>query len=307
MMWDLMKFKKVYLLFSVVVLLPGVLSLIFFGLNLAIDFTGGAVFEYKTDLSDKSSIEEIKNIFAEKGVEIKQLSEEDTDTLIIKTGPMDNNLSDEINATILEDLSDKSISQSSFESLGPSIGKEMTAKALRAVGYASLGILLYITFAFRNVAKPYSGFRFGVSALVAMLHDALMLVGLFSILGRFAGVEVDILFITAVLTVIGFSVHDTIVVFDRIRENLNKLPVGWSFERVVNFSLVETLNRSFATSLTVLITLLALFLLGGASIRTFVLALLLGILSGTFSSIFTASPLLVLWEEKMAKKKIKRD
>ena len=132
-----------------------------------------------------------------------------------------------------------------------------------------------------------------------MLHDTFLLVGVFSILGKISGVEVDSLFITAVLTVIGFSIHDSIVVFDRIRENLKKLPTSWDFEQVVNFSIVETLNRSFATSLTVFVTLLSLFILGGQSIKYFVLALLIGILSGTYSSIFTASPILVMWEDKI--------
>ena len=135
-----------------------------------------------------------------------------------------------------------------------------------------------------------------------MLHDALMLLGAFSILGKIFRIEIDALFITAMLTVIGFSVHDSIVVFDRIRENLKKLPTSLSFEYVVNYSIVETLNRSFATSLTVLMTLLSLIVLGGESIRYFVLALLIGIISGTYSSIFTASPILVIWEELKSRK-----
>jgi preprotein translocase subunit SecF len=129
-----------------------------------------------------------------------------------------------------------------------------------------------------------------------MLHDALVVLGIFSILGHFFNIEIDALFITAVLTVIGFSVHDTIVVFDRIRENLKKLPGSWGFSQIVNYSLVETLNRSLATSLTVIITLMALFLLGGESIRYFTLVLLIGIVSGTYSSIFNASAF-VIWEE----------
>ena len=136
-----------------------------------------------------------------------------------------------------------------------------------------------------------------------MFHDAVLVIGIFSILGYFFGTEVDALFITAVLTIIGFSVHDTIVVFDRIRENLKKMPQSWGFEKIVNFSIVETLNRSLATSLTVIITLSSLYVLGGESIKDFVLAMLIGIISGTYSSIFTASPILVLWEERSKKKR----
>ena len=153
--------------------------------------------------------------------------------------------------------------------------------------------MLYIAFAFRNIPPPMTSWQFGVVAIVAMLHDALLLVGMFSILGVVAGVEIDSLFITAVLTVIGFSVHDTIVVFDRIRENLRR--ERGTFEGIVNTSILETLARSLNTSLTVLLALLALYLVGGDSIKLFVLALLVGIASGTYSSILTASPLLVTW------------
>jgi preprotein translocase subunit SecF len=150
---------------------------------------------------------------------------------------------------------------------------------------------------------PLFQFQFGASAVLAMLHDAFVVLGIFSILGHFMQVEIDALFITAILTVLGFSVHDTIVVFDRIRENLNKLPRTYSFEEVTNYSVVETLSRSIATSLTVVITLLSLYLLGGESIKVFVLAMLIGIISGTYSSIFNAAPILVIWENYIIKKR----
>jgi preprotein translocase subunit SecF len=157
----------------------------------------------------------------------------------------------------------------------------------------SAAIVLYIAFAFRNTPPPVSPWGFGLMAIVALLHDALFLLGLFSLLGHFFEIEIDALFVTAILTVIGFSVHDTIVVFDRIRENLRR--ERGDFETIVNHSILETIARSVNTSLTVLLTLLALFLFGGHSIKMFVLALLIGIASGTYSSIFTASPLLVTW------------
>ncbi|MBI4099658.1 protein translocase subunit SecF [Candidatus Microgenomates bacterium] len=182
------------------------------------------------------------------------------------------------------------------ETVGPVIGKETTANAIYSVGLASLAIILYIAYAFRGIPKPYSSWKFGVAAVVALLHDVLVVVGVFSLLGHFAGVQVDALFVTALLTVIGFSVHDTIVVFDRIRENLRKL--SGPFSQIVNQSLLETLARSLSTSLTVLLTLLALLLFGGETIRYFVLALFIGVFSGTYSSIFNAAPLLVIWEEK---------
>jgi preprotein translocase subunit SecF len=167
----------------------------------------------------------------------------------------------------------------------------------------STAIVLYIAFAFRNVPAPASSWSFGFMAIAALLHDALFLLGVFSLLGHFLKVEVDALFVTAVLTVIGFSVHDTIVVFDRIRENLRR--DKGSFEQIVNNSILETIARSVNTSVTVLLTLLALFLFGGESIRMFVLALLIGVASGTYSSIFNASPLLVTlhnWRVKRLEK-----
>lgn len=182
------------------------------------------------------------------------------------------------------------------ETVGPVIGAETTRNALISVGFASLAIILYIAYAFREIPKPYSPWKFGIAAVVALLHDVLVVMGIFSILGHFYNVEIDSLFVTALLTVIGFSVHDTIVVFDRIRENLRKS--SGSFSQIVNQSLLETLGRSVSTSITVLLTLLALILFGGETIRWFVVALFIGIFSGTYSSIFNAAPLLVLWEER---------
>lgn len=184
------------------------------------------------------------------------------------------------------------------ETVGPVIGAETTRNAIFSIGIASLAIIAYIAYAFREIPKPYSSWKFGVTAVVALLHDVLVVVGIFSLLGHFYGVKVDALFVTAILTVIGFSVHDTIVVFDRIRENLRKTAGKISFTQVVNESLLQTLGRSLSTSLTVLFTLLALILFGGETIRYFVLALFIGVFSGTYSSIFNAAPLLVLWEER---------
>ncbi|GAC1343025.1 MAG: hypothetical protein NVSMB27_02520 [Ktedonobacteraceae bacterium] len=178
-------------------------------------------------------------------------------------------------------------------SVSPSVASETTLRAFLAVLTASVCILLYIWFSFRNVAKPW---RYGACAIIALLHDVLVVLGVFSILGWTLNIQIDTLFITAVLTVVGFSVHDTIVVFDRIRENMQRR-TSETFEQVVNASLVQTMARSLNTSLTVLFTLTALTLFGGVTIRIFTLALLIGIFSGTYSSIFNASMLLVIWEK----------
>ena len=189
------------------------------------------------------------------------------------------------------------------ESVGPSVGQEVATRAAAAVALAAIGIMGYITYAFRGVAHA---FRYGVAAIIALLHDVLVVVGIEAIFGHFLGWEVDALFLTALLTVIGFSVHDTIVVFDRIREN-SRLYKRLPYETLVNHSIVQTLARSINTQLTVMITLFSLALFGGITIRHFVLILLIGVLSGTYSSIFNAAPILVVWENKEWRNWFRRD
>jgi preprotein translocase subunit SecF len=194
----------------------------------------------------------------------------------------------------MEKRFDSQVTIRRFDSVGPAVGKEVATRAAGAVALAAVGILAYITFAFRGV--PHAS-RFGTAAILAMLHDVAVVIGVEAILGHFLGWEVDALFLTALLTVIGFSVHDTIVVFDRIRENsqaYRRLP----FETVVNHSIVQTLDRSLNTQLVVMFTLFALALFGGDTIRHFVIILLVGVFSGTYSSIFNAAPVLVVWENR---------
>ncbi|MEK9209494.1 MAG: protein translocase subunit SecF, partial [Patescibacteria group bacterium] len=183
-----------------------------------------------------------------------------------------------------------------FVAIGPVIGRELKQKSLLALILVGLMIIAYIAFAFRKVSKPVSSWKYGVTAVLALVHDVLIPTGVFSFLGHFYGLEIDILFVTALLTILGFSVHDTIVVFDRIRENLKKRKED-SFEKAVNASVNQTLTRSVNTSLTVLFALLALFFLGSQSIKYFSLTLILGVSFGTYSSIFLASPLLVSWQK----------
>lgn len=297
---DLMKYKFWYLGLSALIIIPGIVSLMVFGLRTSIDFTGGSVLKFSRSLVvwDRSKIEEV---FSEKETEIVQITFDDGGkTAIVRTKPIDVNKNQEIKSSLV--ALGGGISQTSFETVGPSIGAETARKSLIAFIVACVGIVFYIAYAFRNVPKPYSGLRFGVSAILAMVHDALLVLGVFSILGHFEGVEIDPMFITALLTIIGFSVHDTIVVFDRVRENLGRFK-GKNLEWIANYSLLETMRRSIATSATVVITLTALFVFGGASIKWFVLALLVGVVSGTYSSIFNATPVLVIWEEFLARRK----
>ena len=189
-----------------------------------------------------------------------------------------------------------------FDTIGPIVGKELRTQSFIAIGLTALGIVLYLAWAFRRVSKPIASWKYGVVAVSAFIHDVTIPVGVFAFLGHFYGVAVDSFFITALLTVMGFSVHDTIVIFDRIRENLAKLKSSESYEVTVNRSVNETISRSINTSLTVLMVLLAIFFFGGVTTKYFSLALIVGIIFGTYSSIFVASPLLVIWEKAQRKK-----
>lgn len=291
---NLMKYKIWYFVFSLLIILPGLYFLITSGLKLGIDFTGGALLEYKFEKN--ISVDELKKQVSSQGIEIGQITSSSDKTYIIRTKPIEQN---KING-LKSYLSDKfgKVEEQRVEFVGPVIGNELRQKALMAVGLASLTIVLYIAFSFRKIPKPASSWRFGIAAALALVHDILVVVGAFAILGKFLGVEIDTLFVTALLTVIGFSVHDTIVVFDRIRENLTK-HVGKKFIEVANLSVVQTLGRSLNTSLTVIFVLLAMLLFGGETLKWFIVALLVGMISGTYSSIFNATTLLVWWEEKL--------
>lgn len=194
------------------------------------------------------------------------------------------------------------IGEKRFDAIGPTVGAELKRRAILAVALAIFAIIAYIAWAFRAVSSRMASWKYGIATLVALVHDVAIPVGAFSALGHFKGIEVDPLFITALLTVLGFSVHDTIVVFDRIRENLQGGKSAESFPAVVNRSINETLVRSLMTSFTVLMALFAIFFLGGASTKYFALALIIGITFGTYSSIFVASPILVMWNNSLDKK-----
>jgi preprotein translocase subunit SecF len=298
MLWDVVGKKMWYFALSGLIIIPGIVALALWGLNLGIDFTGGTLLELGFEKSvDKNAL---ISVIKEKGVEVASVTPTSANAYLVRTKPLD----DSTRKAILEAVGNKigKVNQVSVETIGPTIGAELLRKAILGVAIASLMIVLYIAFAFRSVPKPASSWRFGICAVVALLHDAILVIGIFAILGHFLGVEVDLLFLTALLTIIGFSVHDTIVVFDRIRENLHK-GVGTSFADTVNHSIMQTLDRSINTSLTVVLVLLAVLLFGGASIRWFTVALLVGIVSGTYSSIFNASALLVLWQEWGEKRK----
>jgi preprotein translocase subunit SecF len=290
-----MKYKWIYFAISLIVLVPGLFSLFVYKLRPSIDFTGGTLLEIqipnpKIELSN----EKILDLVRKENIDIGSVQPSSDNTYLLRTKVIDKDQNEKLKTALSAELGD--VVEKRFETVGPTVGEELTRKAILAVLIASAAVVVYIAWTFRHVPKPYSSWKFGASAVVSLVHDALMVLGLFSILGHFYQVEIDALFVTAMLTIIGFSVHDTIVVFDRVRENLPKMPKS-TFEEVVDFSLGETLVRSLNTSVTIMLTLTSLLLFGGESIRWFTLALLIGIISGTYSSIFNAPPLLVVWEK----------
>jgi preprotein translocase subunit SecF len=285
--------RYLYFLISGIVIIPGLLALLFWGLPLSIDFTGGSLLEISFDAGKMPQPADIVALFAQNGIQDTQVQTTGNNTLSITSKEIDETTKTKL-VTAMGTKYNSAINVLQFNTVGPSIGLEVTQGATLAVLAAALVILGYITFAFRGI--PHA-FRFGTAAIIAMLHDVAVVIGVAALLGHFLGWEVDALFLTALLTVIGFSVHDTIVVFDRIRENEN-IYRSLSFEAVVNHSVVQTLDRSINTQLTVMMTLFALALFGGLTIRHFVIILLVGVFSGTYSSIFNASPILVVWENK---------
>ncbi|MBI3732486.1 MAG: protein translocase subunit SecF [Chloroflexi bacterium] len=281
-----------YFALSLLVIIPGLISLTANGLRLSISFTSGSLLEVRfTDLQSKSiSIPDIRSVYEERVSGEPLIQTSGADTVLVRSKVIDQQTKTAIEKE-LESRYGKLI-ELSFETVGPEVSQEVTRNAALAVMIASVGILLYITIAFLRVDKPY---RYGIAAIVAMLHDVAVVVGLASIFGVLFNWEVDALFLTALLTIIGFSVHDTIVVFDRIRENAARRR-DETFEAVVNHSIVQTLDRSINTQLTVSLTLLALALFGGVTVRNFIITLMIGVLSGTYSSIFNAAQILVAWE-----------
>jgi preprotein translocase subunit SecF len=297
---NLIKYRYWYFAISLLVIIPGVLALIIWGLPLGIDFTGGSLLEVTFKSGTPPTIAQVETIYNNLSTSTTDIANPEvqplgTDGLSIRSREMN----DATKATVVAALKSQygggqDVVIQNFNQVTASVGAEVARAAALAVVMASLAILLYIWYAFRKVNHPL---RFGVAAIIATIHDTLVVLGMGALLGHFLGWQVDSLFLTALLTVIGFSVHDDIVVFDRIRENSN-IYRRIDFETVVNHSIVQTMDRSINTQLTVMITLLALALFGGDTIHHFVVILLIGVFSGTYSSIFNASPILVVWENR---------
>ena len=283
--------RQWFFLISLVVILPGIAFLILApGLKPGIDFTGGSTIQL--EFVDPVRQEDLRLRLADMGHPDATVQNLGDDTFFIRTKLLTDEQKEALVDGLKAALSPNGVSILSFDLVSPIVARETVINSFWAVLAAAAGIFIYVWWAFRNVPRP---FRYGAAAIIALVHDTVVVIGLFAILGELMGIEVNTMFLIALLTVIGYSVNDTIVVFDRLRENVLLYP-NRSFVDTVNISLSETIGRSMNTSLTLLFTLLALFLFGGTTIKTFLLVLLIGVVAGTYSSIAIASQVLVAWE-----------
>lgn len=284
-----MRLKPLYFLISGAALVLSLYSIFVWGFKPSIDFTGGTVIEYQ--FADPTTPEMLRTVLSTKAkeYEVKDIIALTDKNIQLKFAPDFSQEKAEMLSLVMAESFSGKPNVVRFETVGPAFSQEILNKTYTAIGIASIGILLWVAVQFKSI-------KFGVSAILAMLHDSIILLGTFAILGHYKGVEIDILFVTAMLTVLSFSVHDTIVVYDRIRESTKRFG-DIPFLLLANKAVSETMVRSVNNSLTIIFMLFALFLMGGASIKWFVFALLVGTISGTYSSPFVAVPLLVVWEE----------
>ena len=286
---EIIKYRKIYFSISLILFLGSLISLLVFGLKLGIDFTGGSLMEIEFS-QERLSNQEIQEKLND--LELGQISFQPTGEkgLILKLKDID----EETHQNILMRIGQGQITEKRFESIGPLIGQELKSKAFWAIILSLIFIVIYIAWAFRKVSQPVASWQYGLVAITALFHDLFITIGFFSLFSHFIMIEIGLPFVAAFLTILGYSVNNSIVIFDRARENL--LRTNWTdFKEVINKSVSQSLTRCLNTALTTLFVLLAIFFLGGQSIKYFSLALIIGIIIGTYSSIFITSSLIVVW------------
>ena len=305
-MLQIIKHRNIWFTFSGLLVTGSIIVFAVWGLKLGIDFTGGSLLELQFSIArpDNSRIAESLSAIDLGEVTVQPIGDQN---VILRFADVDEAKHQQVLQTLNEKLSDQTnpaepiFQEQRFDSIGPTIGRELRTKTVWAILIVLGAIIAYVAWAFRKVSKPVASWKYGVIAVIALFHDIMITIGTFSVLGHVYGTEVNATFAAALLTILGYSVNDTIVIFDRIRENLIRR-VGEAFEDTVQFSLNQVMTRSVNTSLTVLMTLFAILLLGGPSLRLFALALVVGLSFGTYSSIFLASPLLIVTQKLQTKK-----
>ncbi len=285
--------KKIWFSISGILVIASILALLVWGLNLGIDFSGGTLVEFQFDevLPENNEIKDALQDMNLKDLSVASLADKN---VILRFKNVEGGDHAKITNTLKEKF--EGVEELNFEEVGPTIGKELKKKSIDALIIVIIAIVFYVAWAFRKVSKPVASWKYGVAAIIALIHDILIVAGVFAVLGKFCGVEVGVSFIAALLTILGYSVNDTIVVFDRARGNLFK-GGRETFEEVINRSINETISRSLNTSITTFLALWAVYAFGGESIKYFMLALMIGVIVGTYSSIFIAGPLIVAWEK----------
>lgn len=290
MSFNFVKFRKIFFIFSGLLIIGCFSCLILFGLKLGIDFTGGSILEIEYK-NARPSNQEIRDSLS--SLDLGDFSVQPTGDkgVILRT----KDLSSDLYQQVLGKLQGKGdMEEKRFESIGPVVGKELREKTIILIIAGLLAMLVYISVAFRKVSKPVNSWQYGIASILMLSHDVLIPLGVFSILGKFYGVQITIPIIAALLTIVGYAINNVVVVYDRMRENILRSGKS-SFDEITNSSINQTLTRQLSTSLTTLFPLLAIFFLGGATLKYFALALILGISAGTYSSIFLAAPILVSW------------
>ncbi len=295
------KYAKVWYTISALTVLVAVIAIATWGLKLGIDFTGGSLLEMSFS-KNRPTVEVVQKSLEASGLKQYVVQGSGSDRYFIRTSFLSEDQHQALAKKFQADfgLNGNVVHEESFETIGSAVSDQLRSRAIGAIIWVNIAIIIYVAYAFRGVSRPVASWKYGALAIVALIHDILVVVGVFAFLGRFMGVEIETDFVLALLTVLGFSVTDTIVVYDRIRENIVH-HTAENFPETVNVALNETLMRSMNTTLTVLLPLFALYFLGGESIHNFALALLIGMASGAYSSIFIASPLLVLvdrWQKR---------
>ncbi|HNV97385.1 MAG TPA: protein translocase subunit SecF [bacterium] len=328
---EIIKNSKHFIRISIILIVLSIVSISIFGLKLGTDFTGGSMLIVEFKDIERPSIPDINQVLEEIQIEkaqiqpmegnqysirMQDITEEKHQEILSKlnqkfstasagTQPQTIQATTEdgqiINIPINMGAQNNNVVEQKFDSVGPIIGNELKVKAFWAIILSLIAISLYIAYVFRHVSMPVESWKYGIASLIALAHDVIIVTGVFAVLGKFLNVEVDSFFITAMLTILGYSINDTIVTFDRIRENLHK-KTNLTFKELVNHSVNETIARSFNTSFTTFLVLAAIFFLGGSTVKYFALALMLGITIGTYSSIFIASPVLIMFYNMKFKK-----
>lgn len=290
-MKNILNYKWIFLGFSGALMLLSLISIVIFGLKPGIDFTGGSLWQIRAGAGANEGmiIQSLKDLGAEDAVVYRETS---SDSFLVKLKPT----SEEEHQRYLKGLGEKfsPVEEMRFESIGPTIGDQLRSRAFTVVILVLCAISLYIAFSFRKVSKPIASWKYGIVTLITLFHDALIPLGLLAVLGKYKGIEIDTNFVVALLVIIGFSVHDTIVVFDRIRENILIHKGKKDFDVIVGESIAQTIARSINTSLTLILVLVAMLIFGASNLQLFVLVILVGTVMGTYSSIFVASPLLTI-------------